>query len=99
MVNMPQFDRRAIRELQHRYARGIDRGDAALVASTFWPGGTVELPTYQGKFEGLIPTLDTPRFRAVRHVVSNVLFTFDGPRCHAELYLHDGLLEGCITTP
>lgn len=86
---MPQFDRRAIREVQARYARALDRGDAVLLASTFWPGATVDLPTYQGDFEGLAAALDTPRFRGVRHVVSNELFTFDTGRCHAELYLQD----------
>jgi hypothetical protein len=75
------IDRMKIRDCLGRYTRGLDRHDAPLIASAFWPEARI---SYRGRFEG---TLDdfaewsnrshAERWSQHSHNITNQNVTFD----------------------
>lgn len=82
-------DRAEIQDCLCRYARGVDRGDWALVRSSYHPDAYDQHGEYRGGIDGLIAWLDA-RFAAVdnsTHFLGNCLIEFAGARhAFAETY-------------
>ena len=76
-------DKDEIRDAMSRYARGVDRGDWALVRSTYHPDAIDEHGDFKGSIDGLIEWLDQ-RFAGCdnsMHFLGNSLIEFAGPDC------------------
>jgi SnoaL-like domain len=74
-------DRVEIQDCLCRYARGVDRGDWALVRSSYHPDATDQHGDYRGDIDGLIDWLDK-RFAGVdnsMHFLGNCLIEFAAP--------------------
>ena len=84
------LDERAIRRRLVDYCRGVDRGDAALVASVYHPDGTDDHGSFRGlgtDFAEYVTGRLGARFDATMHTISNEAVTFTGPdsalvECH-----------------
>lgn len=75
------IDKDDIQDALCRYARGVDRGDWALVRSTYHPDAHDTHGDYSGPVDGLIDWLDK-RFAGVdnsMHFLGNCLIEFAGP--------------------
>ena len=74
-------DRAEIQDCLCLYARGVDRGDWAMVRSTYHPDAYDAHGDYKGGIDGLIEWLDR-RFAGVdnsMHFLGNCLIEFVGP--------------------
>ncbi len=82
------LDRTAIIECVHRYARGLDRRDAELVASAYHADAVEDHGQYVGDLEGLVTYLmdvHAPFAGYQRHVTTqNIDLDGDGRTAHAE---------------
>lgn len=84
-------DREAIRDCLYRYCRGIDRCDADLLRSAFWPDA-LDSHAVPGKpplnahyfIERVIPLLE--KMRVTQHQLANILIRIDGARATSESY-------------
>jgi hypothetical protein len=75
------IDKDAIRDALCRYARAVDRGDWALMRSTYHRDAYDEHGEYQGSVDGLVAWLDQ-RFAGVdnsMHFLGNCMIEFAGP--------------------
>jgi hypothetical protein len=92
-------DREAIRECLYRYARGVDRLDADMLRSAYWPDAVDTHLGFKGNAEEFIAWA-FPIMRGMDqtlHMIGNVLITLHGTRADAESYFygyHRVLLEG-----
>src|SRR5262245_60945819 len=83
-------DEHAIQRRLVEYCRGVDRGDAALVASVYHPDGTDDHGSFKGlgsEFAEYVTRRLPERYEATMHSISNPLVTFTGPdsavvECH-----------------
>jgi SnoaL-like domain len=86
------IDRAAITECVHRYARGLDRRDAELVASAYHASAVEDHGQYVGDLEGLVTYLmdvHAPFSGYQRHVTTqnvDIDGDLDGKTAHAESY-------------
>lgn len=81
-------DREAIRDCLFRYCRGIDRFDAELIRSAYWPGAMDYHTGFEGTVEQFIEWA-LPRLAAMEqnvHMLGNILIRIDGNRANAESY-------------
>lgn len=73
-------DREAIKECLYRYARGVDRLDADMVRSAYWPDVVDTHLDFHGNAEEFIawafPAMSG--MDQTMHMVANVLITFQG---------------------
>ena len=84
------LDERAIERRLVDYCRGVDRGDAALVASVYHPDGTDDHGSFKGlgvDFANYVTRRLAERYEATMHSISNVAISFTGPdsarvECH-----------------
>ena len=60
------LDERAIERRLVDYCRGVDRGDAALVASVYHPDGTDDHGSFKGLGVDFAEHVDAPAGRALR---------------------------------
>jgi hypothetical protein len=81
------IDKDAIRDVLHRYCRGVDRCDLELLKSCYWPDSYDD----HGRFfagnghafcEAIVPVLQT--IERTVHALSNILIDFDGDRAFSE---------------
>ncbi|MCJ2179635.1 nuclear transport factor 2 family protein [Novosphingobium album (ex Hu et al. 2023)] len=83
-------DREAIRECLYRYSRGVDRLDADMVRSAYWPDCIDEHMGFVGNAEEFIswsfPIMGS--MDQTMHMISNVLITLDGDTADAESYFY-----------
>lgn len=83
---MELYDKQKLHENLMLYCRGIDRMDAELVRSTYWPDSTDDHGGYVGTGEGWadagLPYRD--KLYNNNHHVSNVLIELDGDRAKRE---------------
>jgi len=83
-------DREAIRECLYRYARGVDRLDAEMVRSAYWPDCVDEHMNFTGNAEEFIawafPIMGS--MDQTLHMIGNVLMTISGDRADAESYFY-----------
>ena len=69
-------DAEGVRQALYRYARGVDRLDAALVADAFWPDAHISLGSiYTGVRDGFVAVAMgfMGMFAATRHDIGNIL--------------------------
>lgn len=88
-MSMRVDDREAIREATLRYARGVDRLDAELMKSAYWPDATDDHGRFVGNgwefAERVVGTHD--RWAATMHCVYNHSIEFDDDdHARGELY-------------
>jgi ketosteroid isomerase-like protein len=83
-------DREAIRECLCRYARGVDRLDADLVRSAYWPDCQDEHMGFTGNAEEFIawsfPVMAS--MDQTLHMLANVLVSLRGDEADAEAYFY-----------
>ena len=82
------------REIQRRlvdYCRGVDRGDAALVASVYHPDGTDDHGSFKGlgaDFAHYVTRRLADRYQATMHTIGNPVIDFAGPDvAHVETHV------------
>lgn len=82
------LDEAAIKELQIRYCRGIDRMDWELVRSCYHPDAIDDHGEYVGGIDGFIEycKAGTPNFLSTTHFTGNQLVEIDGDAAWAEHY-------------
>jgi hypothetical protein len=83
-------DKQDITEVIYRYARSMDRLDAELGYSVFWPEATADYheQMYQGTGKGFVDMCMAahPGFLSHSHQFSNILITVDGDTATSETY-------------
>ncbi len=97
-------DKQKISEVLHLYCRGVDRLDAALLESVFWPDAKEDhAGLYEGDVAGLIDHLmRTMRDLRTQHSLSNILIAFDSEtrarsECHGYTYYQVNRPDGTRT--
>ena len=92
-------DREAIRECLYRYARGVDRLDADMIRSAYWPDAIDTHLEFKGTVDQFIdwafPIMQT--MDQTMHMIGNVLITIRGAEADVESYFygyHRITLEG-----
>lgn len=84
-------DRIAIQDVLVRYCRGIDRGDADLVRSVFWPDSYADYGGYKGNgaefADYVVPRLNAA-YTATHHTILNSAVELDRDVAHTETYMH-----------
>lgn len=75
------IDRSEIYEVMCRYARGVDRGDADIIRSTYHPDAHDDHVDFKGDVESFIAWLDTRfvEYDNSMHFLGNCLIEFAGP--------------------
>lgn len=74
----------------HRYARGVDRNDPALVQSAFWPGSRIVVGSRSQTIEEFLAVqlpLHAEGLHSYAHLVSNPSIDIDGDLAHVETYV------------
>lgn len=87
---MTHDDAESVRQAIYRYARGVDRLDADLIGSAFWPDARIALGTiYEGGPEGFVTVAMNfmGMFAATRHDVANIALAVDGDGIDYEAYV------------
>lgn len=83
-------DREAIRECLYRYSRGVDRLDADMVRSAYWPDCVDEHMGFTGNAEEFIawsfPIMGS--MDQTMHMIGNVLMTIRDGEADVESYFH-----------
>jgi len=82
-------DREAIRDCLFRYSRGVDRGDAELLRSVYWPGAIDYHTGFTGTGEEFIEWA-LPRLMEMEqnvHMIGNVFIRLAGDTAEVESYL------------
>lgn len=83
-------DREAIRECLYRYSRGVDRLDADMIRSAYWPDCTDNHMGFRGNAEQFIawafPIMGS--MDQTMHMIANVLMTLHGETADVESYFH-----------
>jgi hypothetical protein len=81
-------DREAIRDCLYRYCRGIDRSDAEMLRSAYWPGAMDYHTGFTGTVEQFIEWA-LPRLAAMEqqmHMIGNILIRLNGDKAAVESY-------------
>jgi hypothetical protein len=83
-------DREAIRECLYRYSRGVDRLDADMLRSAYWPEATDKHLEFRGNTEEFIawafPVMGA--MDQTMHMIGNVLITVHGDTADVESYFY-----------
>jgi SnoaL-like domain len=84
-------DRLAIQDVLHLHSRGLDRLDAQVIKSAYWPEADVDYGSFKGnahQFAELVVGALGEHYELTRHCLANTLVAFDGDcaRC-----------ESCVT--
>jgi len=89
-----------IQQVLYRYCRGVDRGDAAMIASVYHPGAIDRHGAWSGPgksfAEYLVPNMDKAG-RVGQHHITNALIEVRGDEARVESYyiaLHPETREG-----
>ncbi len=84
------LDRQAISDCVHRYSRGLDRHDDAMVASCYWDDAVDEHGAFTGSPQEFIAwanDLHATSFRGHQHHITTQTVEIDGDTAHAESYI------------
>ena len=83
-------DREAIRECIYRYSRGVDRLDADMIRSAYWPDAVDQHLEFKGNAEAFIawsfPIMGS--MDQTMHMIGNVLMTIRGNSADVESYFY-----------
>ena len=80
-------DRLAIQEVLFLHSRGLDRADAALLQSCYWPEAEVDYGSYKGPaaaFAEMVVAVLADSYELTQHTVANTLVRFDGVLAYTE---------------
>lgn len=81
-------DRLQIADVIQRYCRAVDRGDAELLSTVFWPGATIDHPPFEGAAEEFCKA--ALEFIAIcdvaMHSATNISIELAGDRAYSEAY-------------
>lgn len=83
-------DREAIRECLYRYSRGVDRLDADMLRSAYWPEAIDNHLEFRGNVEEFI-AWSFPVMGAMdqtMHMIGNVLIAIDADKADVESYFY-----------
>ncbi len=83
--------RAAIREVLAVHSRGIDRNDAALLKSAYWPEAEVDYGSFKGPahtFAELLGPALQGAYELTQHSLGQTLYRIDGERACTETYVH-----------
>jgi ketosteroid isomerase-like protein len=82
------YDELEIRRLLARYSRGIDRLDADLILSVYWPDAVDQHVTFEGLATAFVPWVvgNLTRERCTCHDLGQMLIEIDGDRAEGETY-------------
>lgn len=78
-----------IRQLLHRYSRGVDRGDPELIASVYHPDAADDHGTYTGlgsEFAAFVVEKMDKTGVIGQHHLTNILITLEGDLARGETY-------------
>lgn len=101
MTNVAQIlnelaDREAIKECLYRYCRGIDRRDADILRTAYWPDAIDTHLSFKGNIEEFIawamPMMKTMTNH--QHHVTNVIINLDGATAKVESYFWSCVVQG-----
>ena len=83
-------DREAIKECLYRYSRGVDRLDADMVRSAYWPDCVDNHLSFTGNAEEFIAwSFESMRgMDQSQHFIANVLMTIRGNTADVESYFY-----------
>ena len=83
------LDKQSITEVLHRYSRGVDRCDRAILATVYWPDAEDDHILFQGGGDALLDYLvGAVQGMHTAHRVSNILIDFDdADRARVESYV------------
>ena len=87
--------RLAIADVLNRHCRGLDRNDAELLKSCYWPDAGVDYGNFKGPahdFADLIGPALSQAYELTRHCIGNTLLQFEGDTAYAESYVQAGHL-------
>lgn len=83
-------DREAIRECLYRYSRGVDRLDADMIRSAYWPDAIDQHLEFKGNAEEFIawafPIMGA--MDQTMHMIGNVLMNINGSSADVESYFY-----------
>lgn len=83
------LDKDQIRDCLMRYSHGIDRCDAAMLRTVYWPDAVDNHGTYNGNAYGfieyVIPLLKS--MAQTQHTLGNILIELEGDHAWAETYV------------
>lgn len=79
----------AIRDVQRRYCRGVDRLDYAMVRACFHPDADLDYGFYKGGVDGFMKVAEEglASYSATTHFIGNQLVELDGDAAWAEHYV------------
>jgi hypothetical protein len=83
-------DRLAIQEVLFLHSRGLDRFDAALLQSCYWPEAEVDYGSYKGPaaaFAELVVQALAGSYELTRHTLANTLIHVDGGYAYTESHV------------
>ncbi len=82
------LDEAAIRRVFYRYCRGIDRIDAELIRSAYWPGATDDHGVFRGSAEEFASWVVgvLANFEQTQHSLHQTSMDIVGERAFAETY-------------
>lgn len=90
--------REAIREVLATHSRGLDRNEAALLKSAYWPEAEVDYGSFKGpahQFADLIGPALAGAYELTQHLLGQTLVTLEGDRASTETYVQARhLLQG-----
>ncbi len=76
--------KQAITEVLHRYSRGVDRRDRAILASVYWPDAHDDHIVFKGSGDALLDYLCAAvEYLRTAHRISNILIDLDGDNAAA----------------
>ena len=82
-------DRLAIQEVLAKHSRGVDRADAVVLKSAYWPDATVAYGAFNGNAHEFCEMLPGAirAYARTQHVISNTCIEFRDDRALAETYV------------
>ena len=82
-------DRLAIQDVLFKHSRGVDRADATMLKSAYWPEAEVAYGSFNGnahEFCDILPE-GIKRYMATHHQVSNISIDVVGDEAVVESYV------------
>lgn len=93
-------DREQIRQVLYRYCRGADRRDESLLRSVYHPGARDRHGSFDGPAEEFAAYVaGREGYRAVQHLIGNILIDIDGDLASVESVFTANLVSDTDTGP
>jgi hypothetical protein len=83
--------REAIREVLATHSRGLDRNEAGLLKSAYWPEAEVDYGSFRGKahqFADLVGPALAGAYELTQHLLGQVFIVLEADRASAETYVY-----------